>query len=464
MNKLPMKPLLWNILIVFLFFGCKQQEDAAQFDDELENSTIPAMAIEGLESPEDLDRLLDEIGEAQYVLLGEASHGTSEYYTWRAEITKRLVQEKGFTIVGVEGDWPDLYRFNQYVQGSNVAGASAQQVLQQLDRWPTWMWANQEVAQLGEWLRTHNESQEESTKVGFYGIDVYSLWPSMEAVLAYLEMEDPASAQAARDALACFAAYEGDEWAYAEAAYSEQNSCADELEEMLALLEQKAAEAPVVDEALSNALQNARVAVNAERYFTTATTSSSASWNVRDRHMMQTINDIVAHRGENAKIIVWEHNTHIGDARATDMASAGMVNVGQLVREQHSQSGVYIVGFGSYSGTVLAASQWEGQMETMQVPAGRKGSWEAMLHSIEPLNKIVFMDELRDISLFKQPIGHRAIGVVYDPGSEQGNYVPSVMPERYDAFIFIDETSALHPLSGAEGERKGSAMLQEAGY
>lgn len=458
-----MKYFLLNILLAFTLLSCKEQEEGLQPNNETE-AAIPVSAITALESPQDLDRLLNEIGDSHYVLLGEASHGTAEYYTWRAEITKQLVKEKGFTIVAVEGDWPDLYKLNKYVKGSAEQGTSARQVLQQLDRWPTWMWANVEVADLGEWLRTYNQSQEPAKQVGFYGIDVYSLQASMEEVLAYLEEQDPASASIARDALACFAPYNGDEWAYAQAASNTDKSCADELAAVLAAVQQQAENAPARDEAVFNAAQNALVAINAERYFTTAVRDNAASWNVRDRHMMETINRLVDQQGDEAKVIIWEHNTHVGDARATDMANAGMVNVGQLVREQHSDQGVYIVGFGSYAGTVVAASRWEGQMQVMQVPQAIPGSWEALLHSLEPTNLIVFMDELRGNSKFTKPIGHRAIGVVYNPASEQGNYVPSVMPARYDAFVFIDETNALHPLQDTDGARKSNAMLEKVGF
>ncbi len=455
-----MKYIYWNILFVFLFFSCKQQEEVEQLDNEVQTE-IPASAIQALESSEDLDRLLDEIGESRYVLLGEASHGTAEYYTWRAEISKRLIQEKGFTIIGVEGDWPDMYRLNQYIQGSQEHGATATEVLQQMDRWPTWMWANKEVAELGDWLHTYNQSKAANQQVGFYGIDVYSLWDSMEEVLSYLEQEDAPAAQMARDALACFSSYGQDEWSYANAAaYDEEKSCADELAALLTAVQQHAAAQPSGDEAAFNAAQNALVAVNAERYFTTATQSNSGSWNVRDNHMMETINRLVSHKGNEAKIIVWEHNTHIGDARATDMANAGMVNVGQLAREQHSEKGVYVVGFGSYEGTVIAASLWEGEMEVMEMPEAMKGSWEAFLHDIEPANKIIFLEELRGKSPFNKPIGHRAIGVAYNPGSEQGNYVPSILPERYDAFVFIDRTTALHPLGGMSGARIEKASLK----
>ena len=178
--------------------------------------------------------------------------------------------------------------------------------------------------------------------------------------------------------------------------------------------------------------------------------------------MMETINRLVEQQGNNAKIIIWEHNTHVGDARATDMAQAGMVNVGQLVREQHNDQGVYIVGFGSYKGTVVAASRWEGQMQVMNVPEAKAGSWEALLHSIAPENKIIFLDELKDNSNFKRPIGHRAIGVVYNPNSEAGNYVPSILPQRYDAFIFIDKTEALHPLSETVGGSKKEAKREKS--
>ncbi|WP_224996439.1 erythromycin esterase family protein [Cesiribacter sp. SM1] len=436
---------LWSILLLVTIFSCKQQEDLSESENNLINQ-VPAGAITALESADDLDILLNDIGDARYVLLGEASHGTAEYYSWRAEISRRLIQEKGFTIIAVEGDWPDMYRLNQYIKGSNAYGSSAAAVLRQQERWPTWMWANEEVAALGEWLRNYNQNQPADEQLGFYGLDVYSLWDSLEEVIAYLDTRDPAAAQQAREALACFAPYNEDEWAYAQAAATNnENSCADELAALLARVQQEVS-ASAGNEAQLNLQQNTLVAVNAERYYTTALQNDAASWNIRDRHMTETINNLIDYHGSSAKIIVWEHNTHVGDARATDMASAGMVNVGQLVREQHSEEEVYIVGFGSYQGTVLAAPRWGAAVQTMQVPAARANSWEAIMHSMAPSDKILLLEELRENSAFMSERGHRAIGVVYNPEQEQGNYVPSILPERYDAFLFIDRTTAVEPL------------------
>lgn len=205
-------------------------------------------------------------------------------------------------------------------------------------------------------------------------------------------------------------------------------------------------------------MQNALTVVNAERYYSTAVYNNAASWNIRDRHMMETINNVTEHKGENAKIVVWEHNTHIGDARATDMAAAGMVNVGQLVREQHGEEEVYIIGFGTYKGSVIAASAWGAKVQEMEVPEAIPGSREALLHAADPAgDKIILLEELEEEESFQASIGHRAIGVQYNPASEQGNYVPSVLPERYDAFIFIEESHALTPLS--PGLSEGNSTL-----
>jgi erythromycin esterase-like protein len=397
---------------------------------------------------------MNEIGDARYVLLGEASHGTSEYYTWRAAITRRLIAEKGFNLIAVEGDWPDAYQLNRYIKADNGAESSAREALRAFERWPTWMWANEEVAELAEWLRSHNDSQSAAQKVGFYGLDVYSLWESMEAVVAYLDQIDPTAAQTARQAYQCMAAYGKDEQAYASASIQSPNLCVRELQQVLDQVRERQASAiQAGNEAAFQAEQNALVVVNAGRYYRAMVQSDVQSWNVRDQHMTETINRLMQRHGPQAKMIVWEHNTHVGDARATDMQQAGMVNVGQLVREQHEAEGVYVVGFGSDHGTVIAANAWESPLRTMRVPQARAGSWEHMLHHTQPANKLILLKELATDPRFTRSIGHRAIGVVYNPGSEQGNYVPSVLPQRYDAFMYIDETHALRPLPNTAGGR-----------
>jgi erythromycin esterase len=436
----------WWLLVLWVLAACSSADEVNDLQKGQEFEVLQ-QASHPLENEQDLDVLLNEVGNAQYVLLGEASHGTAEYYTWRAAITRRLIEEKGFTLVAVEGDWPAMYRLNQYIRGAAGAGANARAVMQEFDRWPTWMWANEEVAELAEWLRTYNQTQPQGQQAGFYGLDVYSLWDSMEEVISYLDRVDPSKAQAARAALQCFAPYNRDEQAYASATLDEKKSCADELARMMEAVQATAGD----DEAAFNASQNALVAVNAERYYHAMVRSNAGSWNIRDQHMMETINRLVERYGPDAKIIVWEHNTHVGDARATDMAQAGMVNVGQLVRRQHESEGVYVVGFGTYEGSVVAARSWGADRQVMNVPPAQAGSWEALLHQIAPADKIILLEELRGEPEYMKPKGHRAIGVVYHPEQEQGNYVPSVLPDRYDAFIFIDRTKALTPVQTGSG-------------
>ena len=413
-----------------------------------------------LTTASDLDPLLERIGDARYVLLGEASHGTSEYYTWRAELSKRLIREKGFSVIAVEGDWPDCYRVNRYIRRYQDSGASATDVLHAFERWPTWMWANQEIVELVEWLRRYNDQRRvpDDRKVGFYGLDVYSLWDSMRVVVDYLERLDPQLAVGARRAYRCFEPYGEDEQEYARATYLVPTSCEDEAVSVLRSLRQRAPEyAQDGQEAYFNAEQNAFVARNAELYYRTMVRGGSQSWNVRDHHMVDTLDRLMAHHqrfNPDAKAIVWEHNTHIGDARFTNMAAAGMVNVGQLVRQAHGDEGVVLVGFGSHHGTVIAGDEWGAPMRRMRVPDARADSWEDAMHAAVADTMpngsalLVFADaDDGGIAELDEPLAHRAIGVVYDPDRERwGNYVPTLIPRRYDAFLYIDETHALSPL------------------
>jgi erythromycin esterase len=402
-----------------------------------------------LGSPKDLDPLLDRIADARYVLLGEATHGTSEFYTWRTEISKRLIAEKGFSFIAVEGDWPDCMRVNRYVKG--LDGKNAEEVLHAFARWPTWMWANREVVDLAEWLREHNDLALDERKTGFYGLDVYSLWESIEAVVGYLDRIDPAFASSARRSYACFEPYYEDAQEYARATALVPTSCEDEAVGILRALRERA---PTYREdsrdAYFDAEQNALVARNAELYYRTMVRGGPASWNVRDHHMVETLERLMAHHGSEAKAIVWEHNTHIGDARFTDLARAGMVNVGQLVRQAHARDGVVLVGFGTGSGTVIAGREWGAPMQQMEVPDAREGSAEAELReSLDGEDALLLFDDASRSSEgeLASPRGHRAIGVVYNPRTEHwGNYVPTVLPGRYDAFLYIDETHAVDPL------------------
>lgn len=401
----------------------------------------------------DLDPLLEQIGDARYVLLGEASHGTSEYYQWRTRISQRLVCEKGFSFIAVEGDWPDCYRVNRYVKSRPNSGCDARDVLKSFVRWPTWMWANEEIVNLTEWLRAHNGGLPDEQQVGFYGLDVYSLWDSLHAVFGYLQKENPSLVPAARRALRCFQPYGEDVQHYARSTVLVPTSCEDEVVSLLRSL--RNSDGHIRSDGRDGffvAEQNALVVKNAEAYYRAMVRGGPESWNIRDRHMVETLDRLMRQHGPAAKAIVWEHNTHVGDARATDMAEQGMVNVGQLVRQQHASDEVFVVGFGSYLGTVVAALDWEAPTEIMVVPPARDGSWEAVFHNADfgadGKNRLLLLNNVRYDKVFMTPRSHRAIGVVYHADYERfGNYVPTVLPRRYDAFCYLDQTQALHPLS-----------------
>lgn len=325
-----------------------------------------------LEEPADLDPLLDAIGEARYVLLGEASHGTADYYLWRARLSQRLITEKGFSFIGVEGDWPDCYAINRYIKGYDHAGENAASVLRAFKRWPTWMWANWEIAAFAEWLRNLNRTRATSEQVGFYGLDVYSLHESLAAVIEYLQQNVPEAAETAKRATRCFEPFVEDNQSYAWHTAFTPRSCEKEVIELLGAVRRQTRDFPADPEAAFNAEQNAWVAVEGERYYRTMLLGDAASWNIRDGHMADTLVRLMNRHGPQAKAIVWAHNTHIGDARATDMAEVGMFNIGELIRERHADAGVRLIGFGSYQGTVIAGQEWDEQMEQMTVPAAQK--------------------------------------------------------------------------------------------
>lgn len=408
-----------------------------------------------LETADDLDPLLERIGDSRYVLLGEASHGTSEYYTWRARLSQRLIREKGFSFIAVEGDWPDCYAVNRYIKGYDGSGDNARSVLHAFERWPTWMWANWEMVALSEWLRSYNDAQDEAARVGFYGLDVYSLWQSMESIIGYLEENASEALEAAKRAYLCFEPYGEDAQKYAWTTTLVPETCENAVVDLLSEVRRNVLRSPdgAIDdaEARLDVEQNALVAVEAERYYRTMVRGGSHSWNVRERHMLQTLRRLMSHHNRhradrNAKAIIWAHNTHIGDARATDMAQAGMINLGQLVREQHGHDGVVAVGFGSNRGSVIAGQGWGAPMETMHVPSAQPRSWENVCHSAGAYNKLLLTQEMRSGKDSLSVRGHRAIGVVYRPEGESRNYVPTILPNRYDAFLYCDETQALHPL------------------
>lgn len=397
-------------------------------------------------SGEDLNRVIDAIGNSKIVLLGEASHGTSEFYTIRAELSKRLIQDHGFSIIAVESDWPPAYAVNLHIKALGNLEQDSIDVLQAFNRWPTWMWANEEVSDFINWLRLHNAQS--AKKTGFYGIDLYSLWESMEEIIQHLSVAGLSGNQLelAKKTLACFDSFDRDPEKYALSAIHPANRCINEVERLLTSFRK---DAPLFKDEKEMALSlkmNALVARNAEDYYSAMVRDDALSWNIRDEHMAAAIKEIREFHGSDAKIIIWEHNTHIGDARATDMRRAGMVNVGQLLREQQHQDGIFSIGFGTYTGSVIAARSWGEPFQNMRIPPARLNSWEELLNRTGAYDKILLFDNA-NYALFDRWIGHRAIGVVYHPEDEsRGNYVPSKIAQRYDAFIFINDTKALTPI------------------
>jgi erythromycin esterase len=397
-----------------------------------------------LHTAADLDPLLDRIGDARFVLIGEASHGTSEYYSWRARMSRRLIEERGFSFVAVEGDWPDCFDVNCWVKGAADPDSTARDELSRFARWPTWMWANHEVAEFADWLRSHN--RERQANVGFYGLDVYSLWESLDRVMGYLGEHEPAAYADALEAVRCFEPFGRDPQRYAYSTRLSPAHCEDAVVELLRDLPLRR-RPDQLGEAEFDALQNAAVLAGAERYYRTMVRGDAESWNVRDCHMVDTLDRLVEHHGAGCKAIVWEHNTHVGDARATDMAAGGMLNVGQLVRQRHAAEGVVLVGFGGYEGSVIAAPAWGSDLRRMPVPPARPDSHEALIREVTDEPSLFVFPERNTGEWLTARRGHRAIGVVYDPDRDRwGNWVPTELGRRYDAFLSFGRTEALHPI------------------
>ena len=410
-------------------------------------------ALDGVQA--DYDPLMDLIGDAQMVLLGEASHGTQEFYRERARITRRLIEEKGFTAVAVEADWPDAYRVNRYVLGRS-RDADGPAALGDFKRFPRWMWRNREVLDFVAWLRTHNEPQSAgSSKVGFYGLDLYSLHASMAAVLGYLDQIDPESARRARARYACFDHYGKDTQSYGyTTGFGLTKTCEDEVIAELRDLQRRAEDylrrdGFVAEDEFFFAEQNARLVRNAERYYRTMFQGRHSSWNLRDQHMAETLNALSAHlarRQPRPKLVVWEHNSHLGDARATQMGESGELNVGQLVRERYGSEAV-LVGFSTYRGTVTAASDWDGPAERKTVQPALADSYEAVFHQTGIPRFLLTWQDARVVEELRERRLERAIGVIYLPKTERhSHYFYASLPEQFDAIVHIDDTHAVEPL------------------
>lgn len=407
-------------------------------------------------STSDYDPLLEFIGDARFVLLGEASHGTHEFYHHRAQITKRLIEEKGFRVVAVEADWPDAYRVNRYVRGAS-RDADAAEALCGFRRFPAWMWRNADVLDFVGWLRSYNDSLSAADRgAGFYGLDLYSLHSSIEAVLNYLDKVDPEGAGRARRRYACFENFGEDpqEYGYA-AGLGLSRTCEAEVINQLIDLQRRAAEYARRDGRIAAddffyAEQNARLVKNAEQYYRMMFRGRISSWNLRDAHMAETLDSLVEHfaaQGQDAKVVLWAHNSHLGDARATEMARMGEWNVGQLTRQKHGGDAV-LIGFTTYTGTVTAASNWGGPAERKQVRPAMPDSFEGLFHKVEIPSFLLTLPRRTPVAMgLSETMWERAIGVIYLPESElASHYFHARLSDQFDAVIHVDQTRAVEPL------------------
>ena len=410
----------------------------------------------------DFDPLITQIGGARFVLIGEASHGTHEFYKIRGEITKRLIVEQGFSAVAVEADWPDAYRVNRFVRGIGD-DTGAVDALGDFERFPQWMWRNADVLDFIGWLRAHNDSLPRGTqRAGFYGLDLYSLHSSIDAVLRYLDSVDPPAARRARDRYACFDHFGGDPQNYASAVSAGwAPSCEPEVIAQLVELRRSAAayakrDAGSDPDAAFQAEQNARVVVNAEEYYRAMFGSRVSSWNLRDHHMAETLGALDVHlsRQRPAKIVVWAHNSHLGDARATEMSRSGELNLGQLVRERHDGA-AFLIGFSTFGGTVTAASDWGAPAERKVVRPGLRGSYESLFHEMGGPNFMLDLRSAADDAL-RHPKLQRAIGVIYRPETErQSHYFHASLASQFDALLHYDVTRAVEPLERTASWSRG---------
>jgi erythromycin esterase len=396
-----------------------------------------------LESKDGLAPLVLAAAKANFVLLGESSHGTSEYYLWRAEISQHLIKDHDFGFVILEGDWSDIYKLNLYIQHLDSSHQSAREIMENFNRWPTWMWANEEFLSFVEWLRSYNEKISPGERIALYGKDIYGVYDSMLSVLEYLEAVDLSLASLARDNYSCLLKYENDFSVYVSDLALGKNNCSLEVRAVFDILESQSMNLEKVDEKeYFNAQQNALVVIHAENHYRQNLLPGAHSWNARVAGMKNIFNNIVV-RQKN-KGIVWAHNTHIGDARATEMKNSGMFNIGQLLREKVGNEQVFSIGFGTYRGTVMAGSNWGGTPQVLIMPPAQVGSWEDFLANYKGKNFYIIFDQENDV--FNQVWGHRAKGVVYRPSADHLQYVETIPAQRYDAFVFIYQSKALSPL------------------
>jgi protein-L-isoaspartate(D-aspartate) O-methyltransferase len=423
--------------------------------------TIAALVREEAESFDDigsadLGPLLDRIGDARVVCLGEATHGTAEFYRMRARITRELVLRKGFDAVAVEADWPDAARVNQWIRPSLSGRPRLGPEYPAFSRFPTWMWRNHEMLEFVAWLREHNRNVGgERHEVAFHGLDLYAMFASIRAVLDYLDAVDPGAATVARRRYACLSPWQNDPQAYGGATLTGRyRVCEKEAVAMLSdILANRLGYSQHDGDRFLDAARNAALVASAEKYYRTMYYGGDASWNLRDRHMFDTLQALLAFHGPHSKIVVWEHNSHLGDARATEMGVRGQLNVGQLCREAFGDD-CRLVGFGTDRGTVAAAHEWDGPVHAMRVRESHPESYERVCRDSGVPAFLLALREPRRAEVREElapPRLERAIGVVYRPDSElQSHYFRASLPLQFDEWIWFEETRAVRPIRPAE--------------
>lgn len=439
-----------------LFFA---KESVMNYDPQFLDS-LRSAAITLQNKPSDYDSLLDRVGDAQIVLIGEATHGTHEFYDMRAQISKRLIAEKGFRVVAIEGDWPDAYQVNRYIHSQMYV--DARDALSSFDRFPTWMWRNNVMIDFVEWMKNYNQRAEPDKKVSFFGLDIYSLYRSVDVVINYLGHIDPEAAKEARFHYSCFDHFRQDPQAYGYAVYNRViESCAgDVIEQLRRLLEndwELLAKGKISSEEAFYIEQNARVVKNAEHYYRSLFGSQVSNWNIRDSHMLETLKAIINHYQlsgvDRPKIIIWAHNSHVGNAAATQMTERGEYNIGQLVKHYVGSKNSITIGFTTYNGTVSAASNWHHPVERKMVRDALPNSYEALFHAVG-IPK--FLLQLQNAPMMPLEALERAIGVVYLPNTERSShYFFANIVGQFDIIIHCDKTTAVEPLEKTSEWIKG---------
>lgn len=415
-----------------------------------------------LANTQDLDTLIKLAGNARIVVLGEASHGTSEYYQWRAAITKRLIEEKGFNCVAVEGEWADCYRVNAFVKGPSADTSATIAVLQQFGRWPTWMWANHEMVPFISWLNHFNQPKALRQKVGFYGLDLYCVRESINELLAHAMEYDSSIRNAIVRAYNCLDPYGTDAMDYARGIIRKEKGCGNEAGHLWGVFKNHYSQAHRTEEDFARE-QYALVVEDGERYFHNIT-SGAAAWNLRENHMYTTIRRLLDFYGPSSRIIVWAHNTHTGDARSSTMSTRHKISLGQILRQAYGDNNVFLVGIGSYSGSVLCGKTWGDTMRLVTLPPARPASWEDLLHTQYGTNRIILSNAMQTDRALNGYYYTRAVGAIYQPTTDAySSYTASIMARRYDAFIYLDKTTALHPLP-VTTERKQVPFTYPTGF